>query len=171
MNSENLNPGNALWDKYTSLFSNIDTEPERFIDFERWWNGFYFLSREEIAAIVENLFIGNQLERGPFRICDGCVADLTRIRNPHVGHLGIFVSASVARLEHRAILESLAEIEALEPGLYEMKIDNPTGDPDCHRPQSGRRSEPRACRASGREFFRRHGVATKSSLRLGRRIG
>jgi hypothetical protein len=28
---------------------------------------FYFLSREEILAIVENLFIGNQLEQGLFR--------------------------------------------------------------------------------------------------------
>lgn len=55
--------------------------------------------------------------------------------NPHVGHLGIFVSASVARFEHRAILESLGDIEALAPGLYEMKISNPSGDPDCHKPQ------------------------------------
>lgn len=55
--------------------------------------------------------------------------------NPHVGHLGIFVSASVARFEHRAILESLGDIEALAPGLYEMKIANPSGDPDCHKPQ------------------------------------
>ncbi|WP_324288276.1 DUF3141 domain-containing protein [Hoeflea algicola] len=45
----------------------------------------------------------------------------------------MFVSASVAKLEHRAILESLDEIEALAPGLYEMKIENPTGDPDCHK--------------------------------------
>jgi hypothetical protein len=186
-NFENLNPGNALWDKYANLFSNIDTEPDRFLDFERWWSGFYSLSREEIVAIVENLFIGDQLEQGVFRICDGCVADLKKIRNPlvifasygdnitpphqalgwipavyadtealkaagqkivylinpHVGHLGIFVSASVARLEHRAILESLAEIEALPFGLYEMKIDNPTGDPDCHRPAFNVRFEPR----------------------------
>ena len=55
--------------------------------------------------------------------------------NPHVGHLGIFVSASVARFEHRAILESLDDIEGLKPGLYEMKISNPTGDPDCRKPQ------------------------------------
>lgn len=54
--------------------------------------------------------------------------------NPHVGHLGIFVSASVARFEHRAILESLDELEALAPGLFEMKIANPTGDPDCRKP-------------------------------------
>jgi len=55
--------------------------------------------------------------------------------NPHVGHLGIFVSASVARFEHRAILDSLGDVEALAPGLYEMKISNPTGDPNCRKPQ------------------------------------
>ena len=54
------------------------------------------------------------------------------LTNPHVGHLGIFVSAKVARLEHRAILESLGDVSMLPPGLYEMRIDNPTGgDPDC----------------------------------------
>jgi hypothetical protein len=65
------------------------------------------------------------------------------LTNPHVGHLGIFVSASVARFEHRAILENLAEIEALQPGLYEMTIDNLTGDPDCERDQYSVRFEPR----------------------------
>lgn len=178
-NFEALNPGHALWGKLYDLFANIDTERERFLEFERWWSGFYFLSREEIVAIVENLFIGNKLERGEMRLCPGCIVDLKRIRNPllifassgdnitpphqalnwipevylttealkaggqrivyllnkHVGHLGIFVSARVARLEHRAILESLAELEALPPGLYEMRIINPTGDPDCRKPQ------------------------------------
>lgn len=186
-NFENLKPERAIWEKYAHLFANVDSEQDRFLEFERWWNGFYFLSREEILAIVENLFIGNQIEQGLFRICHGCTADLRRIRNPlvvfasygdnitppqqalgwipavyadtadlkgagqrivyltnpHVGHLGIFVSASVARLEHRAILESLADIEALAPGLYEMKIDNPSGDPDCHKPEFNVRFEPR----------------------------
>jgi hypothetical protein len=186
-NFDNLKPEKAIWETYVRLFANIDSERERFLEFERWWNGFYFLSREEILAIVENLFIGNELEQGQMRICEGCFADLRRIRNPlvifasygdnitpphqalgwipavygdtedlkragqrivyltnpHVGHLGIFVSASVARLEHRAILESLADIEALPPGLYEMKIDNPTGDSDCHKPSYSVRFEPR----------------------------
>lgn len=177
-NFENLQPEKAIWEKYANLFTNIDQERERFLEFERWWNGFYFLSREEILAITENLFIGNRLENGEMRICEGCSVDLRRIDvpvvvfasrgdnitppeqalgwipkvwtdtatlkaagqrivyliNPHVGHLGIFVSASVARLEHRAILESLDEIAALPPGLYEMKIENPSGDPDCHKP-------------------------------------
>ncbi len=186
-NFENLKPEKAIWEKYAQLFTNVDSEQARFLEFERWWNGFYFLSREEILAIVENLFIGNQLEQGVFQICLGCTADLRRIKNPivifasygdnitpphqalgwipavysdtedlkragqrivyltnrHVGHLGIFVSAGVARLEHRAILESLAEIEALAPGLYEMKIDNPSGNPDCHKPTYSIRFESR----------------------------
>ncbi len=186
-NFENLKPEQAIWEKYANLFSHIDSEQARFLEFERWWNGFYFMSREEILAIVENLFIGNQIEQGLFRICDCCTADLRRIKNPlvifasygdnitppqqalgwipevyidthdlqqagqrivyltnpHVGHLGIFVSASVARLEHRAILESLSDIESLEPGLYEMKIDNPSGDPDCHKPAYSVHFEPR----------------------------
>jgi hypothetical protein len=186
-NFETLKPATALWDKYAQLFTHIDTEEARFLDFERWWSGFHSLGREEIVAIVENLFIGNQIEQGKFRICAGCFADLRRVKNPlvifasrgdnitpphqalgwipvvykdtadlvaagqrivylinpHVGHLGIFVSAAVARLEHRAILESLGEIEALPPGLYEMKIDNPSGDPDCRKPKYSVRFEPR----------------------------
>ena len=78
---ENLTPEKAIWEKYAHLFASVDTEQERFLEFERWWNGFYFLSREEILAIVENLFIGDQLEQGQFRICEGCWADLRRIKN------------------------------------------------------------------------------------------
>ena len=186
-NFENLNPANTWWEKNYKLFSDIDGERERFLEFERWWSGFYFLSREEMVAIVENLFIGDRLEQGKLRICENCVADLKAIHNPlvifasggdnitpphqalnwvpavypttealkaagqrivyllnsHIGHLGIFVSAAVAKLEHRAILESLEEIEQLQPGLYEMKIANPTGDPDCRKPQYSVHFEPR----------------------------
>nr|WP_241030206.1 DUF3141 domain-containing protein [Legionella anisa] len=63
--------------------------------------------------------------------------------HPTVGHLGIFVSAKVVRLEHRAILEHCAAIEELPPGLYEMIIDNPTGDPDCSKEQYRVRFEER----------------------------
>ena len=186
-NFENLNPGNALFDKYYQLFASIDTERERFLEFERWWSGFYFLSREEITAIVENLFIGNRLEEGQMRICEHCFADLRRIANPilvfassgdnitpphqalgwipaiyadtealkaagqrivylinpHVGHLGIFVSSAVARREHRAILERVGDLEALRPGLYEMRIVAPTGNSDCREDQYEVCFEPR----------------------------
>jgi hypothetical protein len=45
-----------------------------------------------------------------------------------VGHLGIFVSSSVARKEHAEMTSTLKTIEALTPGLYEMKIDETAGD-------------------------------------------
>jgi pimeloyl-ACP methyl ester carboxylesterase len=45
-----------------------------------------------------------------------------------VGHLGIFVSSSVARKEHTEMTSTLKTIEALTPGLYEMKIDEVAGD-------------------------------------------
>ncbi|MFV0438257.1 MAG: DUF3141 domain-containing protein [Desulfopila sp.] len=44
-----------------------------------------------------------------------------------VGHLGIFVSSSVARKEHQQIVSTLPAIEALAPGLYEMVITEESG--------------------------------------------
>ena len=41
----------AVWEKHADLFTRVDVERARFLAFERWWNGFYFLSREEILAI------------------------------------------------------------------------------------------------------------------------
>lgn len=40
-----------------------------------------------------------------------------------IGHLGIFVSGSVARKEHKQILGNLGWFEYLAPGLYEMVIE------------------------------------------------
>ncbi|WP_299316533.1 DUF3141 domain-containing protein, partial [uncultured Halomonas sp.] len=83
-NFESLKPANTLWQKEYQLFAHVDTQRERFLEFERWWTGFYSLSKEEIVAIVENLFVGNKLERGELRVCPGCTVDLRRIRNPLV---------------------------------------------------------------------------------------
>jgi pimeloyl-ACP methyl ester carboxylesterase len=63
-NFESLNPANTFWDKYYALFANVDAEPPRFLEFERWWGGFYLLNREEMDWIVQNLFVGNQLWSG-----------------------------------------------------------------------------------------------------------
>lgn len=173
-NFEGLNPANTWGEKNYNLYAHVDTERERFLEFERWWSSYFFLSREEILATVENLFIGNRLEQGQVQLdscdmADPCVVDLKRIRNPivifassgdnitpphqalawlpaiypdtaalkaagqrivyilnpHVGHLGIFVSASVAQHEHRAILENIETFKNLAPGLYEMKLGEP----------------------------------------------
>ncbi|AFL73014.1 DUF3141 domain-containing protein [Thiocystis violascens] len=45
-----------------------------------------------------------------------------------VGHLGIFVSSSIAKKEHQEIVSTLKAIEALSPGLYEMVITGATGE-------------------------------------------
>jgi pimeloyl-ACP methyl ester carboxylesterase/tellurite resistance protein len=44
-----------------------------------------------------------------------------------IGHLGIFVSAKVAVKEHDKIVNTLGMIEALAPGLYEMRIEQQIG--------------------------------------------
>lgn len=81
-NFEALNPSQAIWQKYYDLYSKIDTEEERFLSFERWWNGFYRFSTEEITATIAQLFIGNELESGALMLGDCCALDLKRIKNP-----------------------------------------------------------------------------------------
>ncbi|HXX64912.1 MAG TPA: DUF3141 domain-containing protein [Bacteroidota bacterium] len=81
-NMENLNPANTFWDKYYHVFANVDTEPPRFLEFERWWGGFYLLNREEIEWIVQNLFVGNRLWTDEVRAKGGRPFDLREIKSP-----------------------------------------------------------------------------------------
>jgi pimeloyl-ACP methyl ester carboxylesterase len=60
-NFENLNPANTFWNKYYQVFANVDTEAARFVEFERWWGGYFLLNAEEIEWITQNLFVGNRL--------------------------------------------------------------------------------------------------------------
>ena len=52
-NFENLNPRTRSGTSTTTCSPTIDTEPPRFLEFERWWGGFYLMNREEIEWIVE----------------------------------------------------------------------------------------------------------------------
>lgn len=166
-NFENLNPANTLWTKYYNLYSKIDTEAERFLEFEAWWSGYFLMNSEEMDAIVSELFIGNKLARGTITTGEKKGIDLRNIRSPvvvfasrgdnitppqqaldwiedvygsdrtiiesgHViiyllhetaGHLGIFVSSSVAKKEYSQLVGTLEMIDALPPGLYEMVIE------------------------------------------------
>ncbi len=45
-----------------------------------------------------------------------------------IGHLGIFVSAGVAKREHRAMIDNLDVVSTLPPGLYEMTLDKGGAD-------------------------------------------
>lgn len=81
-NFENLNPANTFWDKYYHLFANIDSEPERFLDFERWWGGYSLMNKQEIEWIVQNLFVGNKIWSSSDRELGGMSFDLRDIKSP-----------------------------------------------------------------------------------------
>ncbi len=81
-NFENLNPANTFWDKYYHVYANVDTEAPRFLEFERWWGGFYLMNREEIEWITRNLFVGNKLWSGDVRAKGGKAFDLRDIKSP-----------------------------------------------------------------------------------------
>lgn len=167
-NFEMLNPGRTEFRKYFDLYAKVDTEQKRFLDFERWWGGYFLLNEAEIRWIVEELFVGNRLSKNEAQLEPGRNIDLKQIRSPiivfasegdnitpptqainwiidtytdereiairgqriiymiheQVGHLGIFVSSKIAKKEHTEVTSTLKTIEALAPGLYEMKIDD-----------------------------------------------
>jgi hypothetical protein len=83
-NFENMNPANTLWTKQYNLYSKIDTEAPRYLEFERWWGGHVNLNAEEIQFIVDELFVGNKLAAGTVKTSDGNAVDLRNIRSPIV---------------------------------------------------------------------------------------
>jgi pimeloyl-ACP methyl ester carboxylesterase len=83
-NFESQNPSNTLWSKQYNVFSKVDTEADRYLDFERWWGGHVNLNAEEIQFIVDELFIGNNLAAGRIKMSDGTAVDLRNIKSPIV---------------------------------------------------------------------------------------
>jgi len=162
-NFENLNPANTYWTKQYNLYSKIDTEAPRYLEFEQWWGGHVLLNAGEMQFIADELFIGNKLATGGIVTSDGTSFDLRGIRSPiivfcskadnitppsqaldwildlyedvddirahgqtiiyavheSIGHLGIFVSGSVAKKEHDEFASNIDLIDVLPPGLYE----------------------------------------------------
>ncbi len=83
-NFESQNPSNTLWTKQYNVYSKVDTEADRYLEFERWWGGHVNLNAEEIQFIVDELFIGNNLAAGRIKMADGTAVDLRNIRSPIV---------------------------------------------------------------------------------------
>ena len=83
-NFENQNPANTLWTKQYNVYSKVDTEAKRYLEFERWWGGHVNLNAEEIQFIVDELFVGNKLAAGRIEMSDGTAVDLRTIRSPIV---------------------------------------------------------------------------------------
>jgi pimeloyl-ACP methyl ester carboxylesterase len=182
-NFESLNPSNTYWSKLYNLYSKVDTERPRFLEFERWWGGHYLLNKEEMEWIAQNLFVGNKLSAGEVQSFDGKHrVDIRNIRSPivvfaswgdnitppqqalnwipdlyasdeeirlngqtivyclheKIGHLGIFVSASIAKRETSELTSALELIDTLPPGLYEALITDTTPDMPGQEYLSGR---------------------------------
>ena len=83
-NFESQNPSNTLWTKQYNVYSKVDTEADRYLEFERWWGGHVNLNAEEIQFIVDELFVGNNLAAGRITMSDGQPVDLRNIRSPIV---------------------------------------------------------------------------------------
>jgi pimeloyl-ACP methyl ester carboxylesterase len=81
-NFESLHPDNTYWKKIYSVYSKVDTEPPRFLEFEKWWGSPVLLNAEEMQAIADQLFVGNKLSAGELRTSNGLRVDLRNIKSP-----------------------------------------------------------------------------------------
>lgn len=81
-NFESLNPANTYWQKAHNVYSKVDTEAARFLEFETWWGSPVLLNAEEMQWIADNLFVGNKLATGGIRTSDGLRIDLRNIKSP-----------------------------------------------------------------------------------------
>jgi hypothetical protein len=81
-NFEYLNPANTYWEKNYNLYSKVDTEGPRFLEFERWWGSPVLLNAAEMQSIADELFVGNKLVSGEIYTSDGTRIDLRNIKSP-----------------------------------------------------------------------------------------
>lgn len=81
-NFEKLNPSRNYVGKYYDLFTSVDTGRHRFLEFERWWGGYFRLNEQEIRWIVEQLFVGNRLDKNTAQLEPGRALDIKAVRAP-----------------------------------------------------------------------------------------
>jgi hypothetical protein len=81
-NFESLHPDNTYLEKAYNVYSKIDTEPRRFLDFETWWGSPVLLEAAEMQWIADNLFVGNKLGEGAITTRSGERVDLRNISSP-----------------------------------------------------------------------------------------
>ena len=81
-NFESLNPGNTLWSKQYDLYADVDQGAERYLTFEKWWDGYSEMTKAEIHTIVENLFVGDKLENDALSLDRKKILNLQNIEKP-----------------------------------------------------------------------------------------
>ena len=83
-NFESQDPANTYFEKPYNVYSKVDTEAERFLDFETWWGSPVLMNAHEMQWIADNLFVGNKLTSGEIRTSDGLQVDIRNIQSPIV---------------------------------------------------------------------------------------
>ena len=81
-NFESLSPSNTYWKKIYNLYSKIDTEVPRYLDFETWWGTPVLLDAGEMQWTADTLFVGNKLSSGGIHASDGTRIDLRNVTSP-----------------------------------------------------------------------------------------
>ncbi len=81
-NFEQMHPFRNYLGKYYDLYQNPIANRQRFLDFERWWGGFFLMNEAEIRWIVENIFIGNRIARNTGQLEQGVNIDLRNVKAP-----------------------------------------------------------------------------------------
>ena len=81
-NFEKMTPYRNYVGKYYDLYKNPQANRQRFLDFERWWGGFFLMNEAEIKWIVENIFIGNRIARNTGQLEKGVNIDLRNVKAP-----------------------------------------------------------------------------------------
>jgi hypothetical protein len=81
-NFESLHPDNTYWKKIYNVYSKIDTEPPRFLEFEKWWGSPVLPNAGEMQSIADQPFVGNKLASGELRSSNGMRVDLRNIKSP-----------------------------------------------------------------------------------------
>lgn len=81
-NFEALDPANTYWQKPYNVYSQVDTEGPRFLEFEKWWGSPVLLTAGEMQSIADELFVGNRLSSGDIRTADGGAINLRNIKSP-----------------------------------------------------------------------------------------
>src|SRR4051812_10791519 len=83
-NFEGMNPANTLWSKQYNLYSKIDTEPERYLGFEKWGGGHALLTAEEMKYTANTLCAGKKRPRPGLAPAEGRGTALRETRPPIV---------------------------------------------------------------------------------------
>jgi len=82
LNFDILGPANWLWGKQYQVYTEVDTDGERYLEFEKWWGDFIQFDGDELQFLVDNLFIGDKLTRNQLRSHDGVTFDVRNITSP-----------------------------------------------------------------------------------------